>query len=162
ALPAAGVGLADEAADGGRGRAGSDAASDLGGASEPPPEEASEPPEVIDGIRDGTNGSSPTGVDGGRGVEPSRLPGPELPSMLGLSARGSDVPRRHRIFVNRNLRMDQVDLIGFDMDYTLAIYDQPRIEALSMQCTLRKLVEGRGYPEEILALDYDPSFAIRG
>jgi len=89
-------------------------------------------------------------------------PPPELLTLLGLATRASQVPRRSRVFVNRNLRMDQIDLIGFDMDYTLAIYDQPRIEALSMECTLRKLVEGRGYPEAILGLNYDPRFAIRG
>ena len=32
-----------------------------------------------------------------------------------------DVARRHRVFCNRNLRMDQVEVIGFDMDYTLAL-----------------------------------------
>ena len=82
--------------------------------------------------------------------------------LLGAVVRQSDVPRKNRIFVNRNLRMDQIDLAGFDMDYTLAIYNQPKIEALSAQLTLEKLVRDRGYPEEILGLDYDPTFAVRG
>lgn len=91
----------------------------------------------------------------------ARVPPSELLSLLGRVVRGTDVARKSRVYVNRNLRMDQIDLVGFDMDYTLALYNQQRIEALSVECTLRKLID-RGYPSEILALDYDPSFAIRG
>ncbi len=48
------------------------------------------------------------------------------------------------------------------MDYTLAIYDQARIEELSMRATLDKLCQNLGYPEEIKRLQYDPALAIRG
>jgi HAD superfamily 5'-nucleotidase-like hydrolase len=48
------------------------------------------------------------------------------------------------------------------MDYTLALYNQPNLEALSIACTLDKLVAQRGYDEDIRALTYDPTFAIRG
>lgn len=73
-----------------------------------------------------------------------------------------DVPRRRRVFCNRNLRMDQVELIGFDMDYTLALYHQHKLEQLSIELTLRKLCEKHGYPEEIRGLTYQPERAIRG
>lgn len=87
----------------------------------------------------------------------------ELLEALGQSVpRALDISRARRIFVNRNLRMDEIDLIGFDMDYTLALYHQRNLEALSIQCTLDKLIEKRGYPQEIRALDFDPSFAVRG
>ncbi|HEX9100720.1 MAG TPA: HAD-IG family 5'-nucleotidase [Polyangia bacterium] len=87
----------------------------------------------------------------------------ELLEALGQSVpRTLDIPRARRIFVNRNLRMDEIDLIGFDMDYTLALYHQRNLEALSIQCTLDKLIAKRGYPEEIRKLDFDPSFAVRG
>ncbi len=87
----------------------------------------------------------------------------ELLEALGQSVpRTLDIPRARRIFVNRNLRMDEIELIGFDMDYTLALYHQRNLEALSIQCTLDKLIAKRGYPEEIRALDFDPSFAVRG
>jgi HAD superfamily 5'-nucleotidase-like hydrolase len=58
--------------------------------------------------------------------------------------------------------MDNVEMIGFDMDYTLALYHQARMERLSIELTLTKLIEGRGYPDEIRHLDYDPKWAIRG
>jgi HAD superfamily 5'-nucleotidase-like hydrolase len=87
----------------------------------------------------------------------------ELLEALGHAVpRGLDIQRTRRVYVNRNLRMDEIDLIGFDMDYTLALYKQSNLEALSIKCTLEKLIAKRGYPEEILKLDYDPSFAVRG
>ncbi len=70
-------------------------------------------------------------------------------------------PPELRIFVNRNLRMDTVAAIGFDMDYTLARYKREQLERLAHRLTIEKLIK-RGYPEEILKLDYDPSFVIRG
>lgn len=88
---------------------------------------------------------------------------PDLQSIISsIVPRANDIKRSRRVFVNRNLRLDRMEFIGFDMDYTLAIYNQPRIETLSITCTLDKLVHQRGYPEEILNLDYDPSWAIRG
>ena len=40
-------------------------------------------------------------------------------------------PRLARqIFVNRNLRMDTIKAIGFDMDYTLAIYKKENISKI--------------------------------
>lgn len=73
-----------------------------------------------------------------------------------------DIPREHRVFVNRNLRLDKIEMVGFDMDYTLALYNQPRIEELSVRATLQKLVTAKGYPAEISALAYDPLLALRG
>lgn len=87
----------------------------------------------------------------------------ELLEALGQSVpRSLDIPRARRVFVNRNLRMDEIDVIGFDMDYTLALYHQRNLETLSIQCTLDKLLAKRGYPEEIRQLDFDPAFAVRG
>lgn len=72
------------------------------------------------------------------------------------------VPERtRRIYCNRNLRLDQVDVVGFDMDYTLAIYNQPEMDRLSIEATTKKLVE-RGYPQSLLTMPYRTDFAIRG
>jgi 5'-nucleotidase len=73
-----------------------------------------------------------------------------------------DIPREHRVFVNRNLRLDKVEMVGFDMDYTLALYNQTRIEELSIRATLDKLVSAKRYPEAIRGLAYDPQLALRG
>jgi 5'-nucleotidase len=66
-----------------------------------------------------------------------------------------------RVFVNRNLRMDTVKAVGFDMDYTLARYRRQRLEKLAHRLTLEKLVE-RGYTKKILHFEYDSSFVVRG
>src|ERR1700722_2117352 len=70
-------------------------------------------------------------------------------------------PRSKRIYVNRNLRMDCIKAIGFDMDYTLARYRRDQLETLAHQLTLQKLV-ARGYPAAIASFAYDPRFVIRG
>src|ERR1051325_4036223 len=70
-------------------------------------------------------------------------------------------PPQLRIFVNRNLRMDTVSAIGFDMDYTLDRYKREQLERLAHLLTAEKLIKRR-YPDEILKLGYDPSFVIRG
>ena len=86
----------------------------------------------------------------------------QLGQLLGETTTEIDVPRKNRVFCNRNLRMDSIEMIGFDMDYTLALYHQDKLEQLSIELTLRKLIEKHGYPEEIRSLTYDPKWAIRG
>src|SRR5260370_22204902 len=88
-------------------------------------------------------------------------PPPESEVVRSLT-RPVDVPRANRVYVNRNLRLDRIEMVGFDMDYTLALYNQSRIEELSMRATLHKLVTAQGYREAIRALAYDPMLAIRG
>src|SRR3954468_9772723 len=87
---------------------------------------------------------------------------PQLGALLGESTTEIDVARKNRVFCNRNLRMDSIEMIGFDMDYTLALYHQEKLEQLSIELTLRKLIEKHGYPDSIRKLHYDPRWAIRG
>ncbi|MEZ4402636.1 MAG: HAD-IG family 5'-nucleotidase [Kofleriaceae bacterium] len=86
----------------------------------------------------------------------------QLRAVVAESPTEIDVARRRRVFCNRNLRMDQVELIGFDMDYTLALYHQDKLEQLSIELTLGKLCDKHGYPDEIRRLTYEPARAIRG
>ncbi|HBQ14520.1 MAG: HAD-IG family 5'-nucleotidase [Sandaracinaceae bacterium] len=74
----------------------------------------------------------------------------------------SEVPRSSRVYVNRNLRFDLVSVVGFDMDYTLAIYRQEAMDRLSIEATARKLVEDLGYPECVRSAPFRTDFAIRG
>src|SRR5262245_36957307 len=87
---------------------------------------------------------------------------PQMGALLGETATEIDVARKNRVFCNRNLRMDTIEMIGFDMDYTLALYHQDRLEQLSMELTLQKLVDKHGYPPDIRNLSYDPRWATRG
>ncbi|XP_065199329.1 cytosolic purine 5'-nucleotidase-like [Sycon ciliatum] len=66
-----------------------------------------------------------------------------------------------RVFVNRSLNMNTIKYVGFDMDYTLAIYKSPIYEQTSYDLIMKRLVE-IGYPKELLDIEYDPSFPQRG
>ena len=59
------------------------------------------------------------------------------------------------IFCNREVNMERIKCIGFDMDFTLAQYQQPAFDKLAFDGTKQKLVEKLGYPEEVLDLEYD-------
>jgi hypothetical protein len=58
--------------------------------------------------------------------------------------RPGEITRAERVYVNRNLKLDQVQVVGFDMDYTLALYHQDKMEELSVLTTMHKLVVNKG------------------
>ena len=73
-----------------------------------------------------------------------------------------NVPRPQRIYTNRNLRMEHIEAIGFDMDHTLALYDRTTFEQLTFDMAVNTLVEVKGYPEVVRSIRYQPDFIIRG
>jgi 5'-nucleotidase len=77
------------------------------------------------------------------------------------SQRGPGIARPNRVFCNRNLKMSSISWVGFDMDYTLAIYDQPAMDDLSIRATIDKLVK-RGYPDFIQTVPVSTQFPVRG
>ncbi len=58
--------------------------------------------------------------------------------------------------------MDRIEAIGFDMDYTLAIYQLRELEELAFAMTVERLVAHHGYPASLRGVRYDPGFVIRG
>ncbi len=86
----------------------------------------------------------------------------QIDALLSGVRRDIDVSTKRRIYCNRNIKLQGIDMIGWDMDYTLALYNQERLEQLSIELTLKKLIANHGYPEEILELSFDSSLAIRG
>ncbi len=73
----------------------------------------------------------------------------------------SSIRYSRRVFVNRNLRLKNIQAVGFDMDYTLAIY-KPAFDRLAWKLALRRLVDEFDFPEQVLEFKYDPGFALRG
>ncbi len=71
-------------------------------------------------------------------------------------------PIEKRIFTNRNLKLRNINAIGFDLDYTLAGYRSPDIEILTFEKSLEKLVKEKHFPKDILKFEYMENFAIRG
>jgi hypothetical protein len=66
------------------------------------------------------------------------------------------------IFCNRELKLSGIRAIGFDMDYTLAQYQQPAFDKLAFDGAMAKLVHTFGYPEELLDVEYDHTRWTRG
>jgi 5'-nucleotidase len=87
-----------------------------------------------------------------------RFPAPEFEAPSGSVF---PPPVGRRVYCNRNLRLDRIKAVGFDMDYTLAIYRQAEMDRQSIEATVRKLVD-RGYPDELLSMKYRTDFPIRG
>src|SRR5213082_137314 len=76
--------------------------------------------------------------------------------------QGLELSPSRQIYTNRALQMDQIGVVGFDMDYTLAVYSMRQIEELAFHMTLDRLVANRGYPAYLRNLSYDHEFVIRG
>jgi HAD superfamily 5'-nucleotidase-like hydrolase len=87
---------------------------------------------------------------------------PAVQALLEAPRTHREVPRARQIYVNRNLRMDKIDLVGFDMDYTLATYSLERLEHLAFDMTVARMISALGYPPALAGVRYDPSFVIRG
>lgn len=81
--------------------------------------------------------------------------------MLPTSKRGWRRNPNKRVFVNRSVSMNGLKAIGFDMDYTIAVYKSPAFEELGFSLMVNRLVQ-MGYPAEITSYQYDPSFVTRG
>ncbi|KPM05513.1 cytosolic purine 5'-nucleotidase-like protein [Sarcoptes scabiei] len=83
----------------------------------------------------------------------------------GLVANASRKHQRrfnvNRIFVNRSMHLEKIKFFGFDMDYTLAVYKSSDFESLSFDLVKQRLIE-MGYPADIDAFIYDPTFPVRG
>jgi 5'-nucleotidase len=84
-----------------------------------------------------------------------------LPGLIERPSIGLSIPQIDRVFANRNLRMGRIEWVGFDMDYTLAIYRQDEMDALSVSLTTERLI-ARGYPEFLRDLNFDTRFGVRG
>jgi len=65
------------------------------------------------------------------------------------------------VFASNELDLKEVDIYGFDYDYTLACYKES-VSHLIYNLGRDKLVSKLKYPEEILQLNYQPGFAVRG
>jgi len=64
------------------------------------------------------------------------------------------------VFCNRELKQERLAAVGFDMDYTLAQYQQPAFDKLAFDGAKEKLVYKLGYPKEVLDFEYDHEVCI--
>ncbi|MEQ2252509.1 5'-nucleotidase domain-containing protein 2, partial [Ilyodon furcidens] len=65
------------------------------------------------------------------------------------------------IYANNEVSLEEVDIYGFDYDYTLAQYSN-ELNTLIYDTAKGFLIEHFKYPEEIAKYEYIPNFAVRG
>jgi len=65
------------------------------------------------------------------------------------------------IYVNKNVKLDELHVYGFDYDYTLSHYSE-HLQCLIYDLAKKHLVNELKYPESCLKYEYDRSFPIRG
>ncbi|XP_054152989.1 5'-nucleotidase domain-containing protein 3-like [Oppia nitens] len=67
----------------------------------------------------------------------------------------------HYVFANNELDLSDIQVYGFDYDYTLAVYKES-LNYLIYDLGRNVLIDKYKYPKDISQLDYIPDFAIRG
>lgn len=82
--------------------------------------------------------------------------------LLERASAGADPAFERRVFINRTLRMETIEVICFDLDWTLAAYDRELLHRLIFDTALVRLVEHYHYPPEIRSAEFRPDFAHRG
>lgn len=73
-----------------------------------------------------------------------------------------DISLTNQIFVNRTLNMKTIKLIGFDMDYTLVLYNEVEVETLAFKGAKESLIRNFGYNTADLAFSFEPELTMRG
>jgi len=84
----------------------------------------------------------------------------EAKSWLGCKKLPPDI-EVNQVFCNDQIDLSEVEVYGFDYDYTLASYKKG-VEYLIHDIAKEHLVKKYGYPDTVGKLVYDPNFAIRG
>ncbi len=98
-------------------------------------------------------------------IDPHRLDGLEPSAGMDLLRHSlADQPQlaSRRVFTNRTLRLGKIKVVGFDLDWTLARYDQDAMSRLAFELTLDRLVKRHGYPRSILRSEFRSAFSRRG
>lgn len=72
------------------------------------------------------------------------------------------IPLNERIFTSRTLNLNAIRIFGFDMDYTLVVYNETRLEELAFHLTVQHLIDKLGYDEGVRQLHFKPDQIIRG
>ncbi|XP_078530976.1 5'-nucleotidase domain-containing protein 3 isoform X1 [Lissotriton helveticus] len=78
-----------------------------------------------------------------------------VPSILG------NLLNPDAIFSNNEMSLSDIEVYGFDYDYTLAFYSKD-LHTLIFNTARDLLIDEHKYPEELRKYEYNPHFAIRG
>jgi 5'-nucleotidase len=79
-----------------------------------------------------------------------------------LEYLAQEPPLERRVFVNRNLRLGNIEHVGFDLDWTLASYARLPLGQLTFEAVLDRLVSRYDYPAAVRQAEFRPDFYHRG
>lgn len=79
-----------------------------------------------------------------------------------VSRSATPIAPPRRIFTNRNLRMESLQAIGFDMDHTVAVYNTENFNRLCFDLALERMISDLGYEPAIRSVRWDADAIIRG
>eukprot|EP01039_Chlorochromonas_danica_P007712 gene7712-8519_t len=82
-------------------------------------------------------------------------------SIFNIDDFSEEANLKNHIFCNVELNLTNLEAVGFDMDFTLAQYNED-FDKLAFEGAKRKLVENLGYPPEILSFQYSADKFRRG
>lgn len=68
---------------------------------------------------------------------------------------------KNLIYTNNYVNFENIDVIGFDLDYTLVTYTV-ELQKLIYDLAKQMLVKSYGYSTNLLEIEFNESFAIRG
>ncbi len=85
----------------------------------------------------------------------------DLPELTPPAVGATPPNAGHRVYCNRSLRLDHIDVVGFDMDYTLARYRQEEMDRQTIAAAIPKMLE-RGWPKSFREMPIALDYAIRG
>lgn len=77
------------------------------------------------------------------------------------STIGTSTAKHETIFANNYVNFENIDVIGFDLDYTLVTYTV-ELQRLIYDMAKELLINTYGYPDSLAKLNFNPDFAIRG
>ncbi len=90
------------------------------------------------------------------------LPPTTQAALIKRLALSYETPRQERVFVNRNLRLEKIQYVGFDLDWTLATYNRLPLEELTFKEVVERLIKVYDYPALIRRAEFRPDFSHRG
>src|SRR4051794_30311373 len=94
--------------------------------------------------------------------EPDVLRDPEVDRLLNQpDHQGLELPHSRQVYTTRSMTLGDVPLVGFEMDYPLAVSSMPQSEELAFRMTLERLAQPKGYPADLVCLRYDHEYVIR-
>ncbi|XP_075712785.1 5'-nucleotidase domain-containing protein 3 [Rhinoderma darwinii] len=73
----------------------------------------------------------------------------------------SNMLNPNAIFSNNEMNLENIEIYGFDYDYTLAFYSKD-LHSLIFNTARDLLINEHRYPNELRRYEFDPNFAIRG